>query len=106
MKLRDDSGVCELLVHAADDSLSLIFSYLTHKKQTVFVSPNSGLERKEESLLFHTWPVMRSSACSHEGWVAPMKIPQGECMAPNYSGYTVTSPKVRCANGRENGCNL
>ncbi|XP_028352134.1 uncharacterized protein [Physeter macrocephalus] len=83
------------------------YGYLTHKKQSVFVRPNGGLERKEESLLFHTWPVMRRSACSREDWVAPMKIPQGQCMAPNDSGYTITSPKVRCANGRgENGCNL
>ena len=44
IKRRDDTGVCQFFLHAPVNSLCVIFSSLTHKTQTVFLSLHRGLD--------------------------------------------------------------
>lgn len=64
IKLHDDSGVCQLSFDAPDNSLSLIFSCFTHKRQTVFISSSSGLDFTEKL------GKLVSSHMSHVEWIS------------------------------------
>lgn len=47
-QLHDDAGGCQISFHGPDRSPGLIVSYLTHKKQTMFMTSDSGLDFTEK----------------------------------------------------------